>query len=499
MNVSVHRAGAGAGALVTGLCSSVLPQRRSRRWLMRTVAVVGSALACPSAAQAHGIAGGPSLPIPIWLFSWAATVVLVVSFVCLAVLWPTPRLGAGGRRRLLSLPRGLDACAGVLGVTAFAVVVYAGLAGDQVSTSNIAPTFVFVAFWVGIPLCSVVFGDVFRVLNPWRAIARAVSALARLLAPGTAELEPMAYPRWLGCWPAVGGLLGFGWLELVYVNRDHPRTLAVLALAYAAVQLVGMTLYGIEVWTCRADAFSVYFSLLARLAPLVVHRRTLYIRMPLSGLQGMELVPGAVALVCVLLGTTTFDGLSSGWLWTELAPLLQDDFGRLGLSLDHALEAAFTLGLLASAALVAGLYLLGARGMRSVAPAEHRTSELAGCFAHTLVPVAIGYVVAHYFSLLIFGGQSLVYLISDPLGNGADVLGTSRLTVNYALVSATTIWCVQVAALIAGHVGGLVLAHERALQVFPRKGEAVRSQYWALSMMIAFTTLGLWLLSSANP
>ena len=469
-----------------------------RAWRMASVAAALSALVCPAVAQAHGIAGGTSLPLPGWLFAWAASVVLVVSFVALAVLWPTPRLADARPHPLLRLPRWLDVLAAAVGVIVFVAVVYSGLAGAQLPTANIAPTFVFVAFWVGVPLLSVVFGDVFRALNPCRAVARAAVAVARSLRPQTIHGEALGYPQWLGCWPATVGLLAFGWLELVYVDRDQPRTLALLALAYAAVQLIGMTLYGIETWTRRGDAFSVYFSLIARLAPLTVRDGVLQARPPLSGLPSLQLVPGTVALLCVLLGITTFDGLSAGVLWTDAAADLQDAFGHVGLHGEPALEAALTVGLLASVALVAALYWLGVRGMRSIAPDEYRTGDLAARFAHTLAPVALGYVIAHYFSLLLFGGQSLSYLASDPLGDGANLLGTAHWTVNYALLSASAIWCVQVAVLVAGHIGGLVLAHERALVVFTSPRQAVRSQYWALFVMVAFTSLGLWLLSEVN-
>ncbi|MEA2150768.1 MAG: hypothetical protein QOD69_2598 [Solirubrobacteraceae bacterium] len=455
-----------------------------------------AALVWPSAAQAHGIAGGTSLPMPVWLFAWAATVVLVLSFVALAVLWPTPRLANARSRPLVRIPRGLEALAGVAGVAAFCAVVYAGLAGTQDPTANIAPTFVFVAFWVGVPVLSVLFGDVFRALSPWRAVARAVAAVAGRVAPRAAATAAMPYPARLGRWPAAAGLLCFGWLELVFVHRDQPRLLAVAALVYAAAQLLGMTLYGIDAWTRRADAFGVYFSLLARLAPLTVKDGILHARVPLSGLPSLSLVPGTVAVLCVLLGTTTFDGLSTSALFLDLAARLQDAAGRLGLGPEPALEAALTVGLAASVALVAAMYRVCVAGMRSIAPGEHTARELAGRFAHTLAPVALGYVLAHYLALLILGGQSLSTMVSDPLGDGADLLGTARWSVNYTLLSATAIWSVQVAVLVAGHVGALVLAHERALALFADRRDAVRSQYWALCMMVGFTSLGLWLLSS---
>ena len=401
-------------------------QRVRRRGAPAGAAVL-AALAFPATASAHGIASGPSLPIPGWLFAWAAALVLVASFVALAVLWPTPRLAAARPRRVASLPRWLEVFAGALGVALFVLVVYAGLAGEQTATDNLAPTFVFVAFWVGVPLVSAVVGDVFRAVSPWRAVARAVAALVARIAPGAADAPPLRYPPRLGYWPAVSGLLAFGWLELVYVNRDQPRTLAVLALGYATVQLVGMALYGIETWTRRADAFGVYFALFARMSPLYVDDRVLYARPPLSGLGPADPVPGTVAVVCVLLGITTFDGLSSGALWTDVAPSLQRALHDAGLGLEPALEVVLTAGLLASVAFVACFYRLCVDGMRSVAPAEHRTAELATGFSHTLVPVALGYVLAHYLTLLLSGSQALGYEISDPLARRGEPPGHRRL------------------------------------------------------------------------
>jgi hypothetical protein len=149
-------------------------------------------------------------------------------------------------------------------------------------------------------------------------------------------------------------------------------------------------------------------------------------------------------------------------------------------------------------ALVGGLYRLGVAGMRSVGGPEHDTRDLARRFAHALIPIAFAYLLAHYFSLLAFQGQALGYLISDPLGEGADLFGTASATIDYGLVSANAIWYVQVAALVIGHVGGLILAHDRALETWSEPRTATRSQYWMLLVMIAFTCLGLWILSAAS-
>ena len=270
-----------------------------------------------------------------------------------------------------------------------------------------------------------------------------------------------------------------------------------LALAYSAVQFVGMALYGIEPWSRYGDAFGVYFGLLARISPLRWSREGLYVRTPLSALTTLDIVPGTVALVIMIIGTTSFDGFSNGPAWANLSPQLTDLFHNIGFNQEIALELAFTVGLVGVVLIVAGMYRLGLMGMQTITPLTP-TKELAGRFAHTLVPIGLAYVVAHYFSLLAYDGQRSFYLVSDPLGTGANYFGTHNATVDYSVLSATAIWYVQVAALVIGHVAGLVLAHDRALVSFGDSQTATRSQYWMLVVMITFTSLGLWLLSAAN-
>jgi hypothetical protein len=469
---------------------------RHGRWAggLASLALLTSAV-LPAPASAHGLVGKQDLPIPRWLFAWGATVVLVASFVGLAVLWATPRLQHVRERRISSVPRALEILAGAVGIAAFVGVLYAGYAGAQVATANLAPTVIYVLFWVGIPFASVLFGDVFRAVNPWLAIGKATGWVARRIG-GEAVPEPLAYPAWLGRWPAAIGVLGFAWVELVYANKDDPSQLATMALAYTAVMLIGMSLFGVQQWSDRADPFGVYFGMFARLAPLDWRDRAVYTRPPLAGAPPLTPVAGTVGLLCVMIGTTSFDGFSQGTLWNDAAPHLQTFFGDLGLNAEHALEAAGTLGLVVMVLFIGALYRLGVSGMHTVGR-HHPTPQLARSFAHTLIPIALAYVVAHYFSLLAYQGQELAPLASDPLGHGSNLVGTASITINYTWISATGIWYVQVAALLVGHVAALCLAHDRALATYPNPRDATRSQYWMLAIMVAFTSLGLWILSAA--
>jgi hypothetical protein len=458
------------------------------------------ALLYPASASAHGIVGKADLPIPPWLFSWAAAVVLVVSFVALASLWTRPRLQQEHRRALFALPRAVDVLANVVGVGLFAVVVYSGFAGAQVWSVNFSVTFIYVVFWVGMPVLSVLCGDVFRAFSPWRTCARVLRWGLDLWEPLRRRTAPRAYPEWLGVWPAVATVVGFAWLELVYPipNRDQPSLLAALSVGYFLVSVAGMTVFGVGGWGEQAEGFGVYFGLLARLSVFVRGADgVLYVRRPLSGLTSLPMRRGTVALVCAIIGTTTFDGFSNNLYWHDLEPWLQGRVASLGFGQMAALELAYSLGLLFCIGVIASVYRLGVVGVHSVS-GRYGLPTLMRDFAHTLAPIGFAYVLAHYFSLLIWQSQAMVYLASDPLGNGANLLGSDNYMIHYGLVSYAAIWYVQVAALLSGHVGGLTLAHDRALVLYRDPQEALRSQYWMLAVMVAFTSFGLWLLSAVG-
>jgi hypothetical protein len=467
-----------------------------RRALTAACMLGGASLVLPAAAEAHGLVGRADLPVPKWLFGWAVATVLVISFGGLAALRTEPRFQQPRVRRLVRLPRWLDPACGAVGVVLFAGLVVCGLAGTQVSRDNLLPTFVYVLFWIGLVPLSVILGDVFRPFNPWRATGRLTGwALGRL---AIAPPAPLPYPTRLGRWPAMLGLLVFGWFELVDPRGSEPPTLALGALAYAGAQLIGMSLYGVEAWTSRADAFAVYFRLLSSLSPLTVRDRLLLLRRPLTGIRDVDwTVPGTVAVVLTAIGITGYDGASEGAAWQSVASRVRDGLQDLGLSASSSFDLAGTLGLIAAVALVTAFYVTGIAGMRTVAPNRSR-ADLAQRFAGSLLPIAVCYSIAHYFSFAMYQSQAVAPLISNPLGNGADWFGTAQWGIDYGLITATEIWWVQVGALTLGHVLGLVLAHERALVEFRMPRTAVRSQYWMLAVMVGFTCFGLWLLSAAN-
>ena len=440
---------------------------------------------------AHGLVQRSSLPIPEWLFGWAAALVLCISFVALAALWPRPRLEHPGWRplpggRALG-SRAVEVAGGVIGVAILAFVVVAGYAGPETPLDNFAPTFVFIVFWVGLVFVSVLLGDVFRLFNPWRAIGRVLFR----------DRRPRPYPERLGRWPAAAGLLAFTWMELASGWGEQPATLATAVAGYSVLTLAAMAVYGVEPWSRCGETFSVYFNLFSRLSVFETRDRVVGVRPPLGGLPRLDPVAGTVALVVVMIGTVTFDGLSQGQIWKDLALQLNDGLGSLGLGLETTPKVVATIGLLIGVALVGGFYAVGIEGARSVG-GDLDGERLRRSFVHSLVPIATVYVAAHYLTFLLFEGQSILYLASDPLGEGWNLFGTASSAIDYGLLSQNATWYLQVGFVVLGHIAALVLAHDRALVLYPDTTLAVRSQYWMLAVMVGFTSLALWLLAQAG-
>jgi hypothetical protein len=451
------------------------------RRLLAVAAAAWIVLGTAGPAAAHGLGGRADLPVPLWLFVYGAAAVVVVSFVALGVLWKEPRLedGNGGRPLPEALQRPLTSRLGGwvvrgLSLVAFIVVTAAAAVGVENPGQNIAPMVVFVWFWVGLAFAHALLGNWWATLSPW-------DTLARILEIGGRPRRP--YPAGWGKWPAAILLLGFLWLELVYPDAANPRTLAVAIGVYTVITLFGMAVFGRQAWNRNGEAFAVYFGLLSRLAPVARDREGRVVLRPfLRGLTGLAPQPGLVGFVLVVIGSTTFDGFTGTALWDSWAG---------GLAPVPAALAG-TAGLVGTIGVVAAAYSVSMLGASAVAGIPWH--PLAVRFVHSLVPIAFAYVAAHYFSFLVLEGQGVIPLLSDPFGAGWNVVGTAGYDVNLGLISALAVWYVQVAAIVLGHVSGVVLAHDRSLAAFPAR-KAMRTQHALLGVMVLFTVGGLVILS----
>jgi hypothetical protein len=456
-------------------------------------------LALPATAAAHGIGGIRDLPVPGWLFLVGGATVLVVSFVALGALWTKPKLEAGagrplpdGLQRFLLSPH-LRVVVSGLSLALFVVIWTAAAFGSERASANLAPTFIYITFWVGMVVVTIVLGNVWSVLDPWRAAADGFAWCARGVG-WSREARP--YPEWLGLWPAVLLLFSFVALELVYVDQSEPRMLAIAITIYSVATWTGMAIFGREAWRENGDGFAVYFGFISRVALFGSRRygdgRTeLILRRPLSALARVEARPGAVAFLAVMLGSVAFDGLSRSSWWFERLYNIEIRFSDP----ESAERAVMLLNL---SALFLAIVIVAAIYTASVKIAEGVVGQRAafrGIFVGSLIPIAIVYALSHYFSLLLVSGQFAIPLLSDPYDLGWNLLGTAGFEPNLTLLKPNTTWYAQVTVLVVGHVLALIVAHDRAVALSPSPRIALRTQYAMLTLMVVYTVGGMWLLS----
>jgi hypothetical protein len=447
-------------------------------------------------APMHGLGGAKDLPIPAPLAIAGGTAALIVSFCVLILAWRTPRYGdapAAGR----PLPAGL---AGLLDSDGFAWalrvlgLVFAGyfgwalVAGPDLVTNPVFGVF-YVLLWVGIVPASLFFGRIFRALSPVRTINR----LFALATGGEPSRGLVAYPERLGYWPAAIGLFGFVWLELVSPHSAYIGPVRLWIAIYLAVMLIGSAVFG-DTWLARADPFEVYSDLLAKLSPWA--RRAdgaLVWRNPLANLATLTPRPGLVATVAVLFGSTAFDSYKDTVRWVKIV----SDIGGSGDVAGRGIEVINTIALVAFC-LVIGLSFTFATRTTGLDPDSATTRRaLPALLAHSVVPIIVGYMTAHYLSYFVEQGQTTLIQLSDPMLTGQNLLGTANWSVNYWLsFHPTALANIKVLAVVCGHIVGVIVAHDRALELLPRRHQII-GQLGLLVIMVAYTATGLYLLFGA--
>jgi hypothetical protein len=445
-------------------------------------------------APLHGLGGAKDLPVPAPLAIAGGTAALIVSFCVLVLAWRTPRYAgpdtAPGPVTGHPLPSGLarliDSAGWAWGLRVLGLLVagwfgWALAAGPDLVTNPVFGTF-YVLLWVGIVPASLLFGRIFRAISPVRTLnllfARATGGdPARGLRP---------YPAALGSWPAAVGLFAFVWLELVNPHSAYLGPVRIWLAAYFAVMLIGSAVFG-DTWLSRADPFEAYSDLLAKLSPW--GRRsdgTLVWRSPLANLATTKARPGLVAMVAVLFGSTAFDSYKDTLRWVRFV----DDLGV-------DVQLLNTLALLGFCAVIGVSFTVATR-TTSVDPKTgppHRA--LPSLLAHSVVPIIVGYMTAHYLSFFVEQGQTTLIQLSDPMVKGQNLLGTADWSVNYWLTyHPSTLADIKVLAVVIGHIVGVVAAHDRALEVLPKRHQVV-GQLGLLVVMVAYTATGLYLLFGA--
>lgn len=480
-------------------------------------------------ADAHGFGQRYDLPLPLslWIVGAACTIGLSFLIISIAVRANTS-VGAHRQRNLLRwricndvTSRAIGFAAQLVAVAALVLIVTAGIFGDQTPTRNLAPTAIWIAWWVGFSYLSAFVGNVWPVVNPWSAI---FDWCERILFKDRARrTSHVHWPESVGVWPGIVLFMVFAWLELVWEGRSIPRELAWLAIAFSVLTWTGMYIFGRSTWLAHADPFALAFGVLSKFAPTSIRhgirgtgegnvssargevldrershgtagsQRILILRPPGAGLIDNESVsPSLCVFVLVMLSTVTFDGIMATPVWQRIENALYAALGILG---DWRLAIIDTLGLLVFCVICIVVYRLVSTWIAHATGNRMTPDAASRAFVLTLVPISIAYLVAHYLSYFLIQGQLLIRLASDPFGFGWNLFGTARFRPDIGIVGARFVWYSSLVAIVLGHVAAVSLAHIVALRRFDDPRLAIRSQIPMLVLMIAYTMMSLWIIA----
>ncbi|HXI81106.1 MAG TPA: hypothetical protein VNM34_09855 [Verrucomicrobiae bacterium] len=445
-----------------------------RAALVVAPAVVTIALAAPSAVLAHTLSNvyQSRLPLVVYLAGAAIAVGLSFAFILIADVRAEPPVVGEGRRPQAWLRLLLRA----IGLIGWLWIAAQGIAGGT-SAADVTTLFLWVYGWVGLALLSAFVGPVWHWLDPFTTIHDVGAAILRRL--GVASWASADFPPSLRRWPAVIGLIFFVWLELVG-NGGGPRSLFIVVVGYTAFTIAMMAQFGRDEWRRFGETFSVWFAVLGRLAPLALVGDPTEERVARRPFASGLLEPGWNRIDVILIGVGTasilFDGLSQTQPWFEV-------FGAPEVPIK-------TLQLFAWLALLVGAALL--------------VSRLVGvpATAAGLLPIAVGYLIAHYFTYVLIDGQRIIVAIADPFQQGWDLgnFGWAFYEPSSSWLPPGFVWTVQLAAVVGGHMlgawGGHVVAARESGAVRGASGHRQRQVPLAV-IMVALTTLTLWSLGQA--
>lgn len=453
-----------------------------------------AALAClPLTAFAHAFGERYDLPAPLSYFMVGGAAVVALSFVAAALFARSHaqhsnaaafRLATGPLLPLLHLP------ARIGGLFLFVVTLFAGLYGSRSPEANLAPTLVWLIWWIGLSLTVACIGNVWPAFDPWRTLFDLVDALARRCGRRDGLALHLPYPEALGAWPAALLLLSFSWFEIIYLKASIPSHIATVGLCWSAFTLTGMVLFGRDTWQRNADVFAVYFATLGRFAPVAAESgsRTIALRPWGRDLTGTDALPaGMTAFVIAMLSTVLYDGLLGGQLWsitqralTARFPQWADDGGYFTGSI--GLVGTWLLFMIAYLVICAiTRHFAGGRSARAIARQ----------FVLTLVPIAVAYLIAHNFANLLVQGQLLIPLASNPLGWKWDLFGTASFEPDIGIIDARITWYVAISSIVIGHVISVWLAHRVALREYGTPRRAVIASIPLTLLMIVYTAISL--------
>ena len=508
------------------------------RVVVTALVVAGAFTLVGGPVYAHAFGQRYDLPIPLSYFMAGAAATVALSFVVIGLFLK----GGSAEYRypcfnLLSLPGATLSSrikifvAQALSVLLFLLVLGTSLFGSDNPLANLSPTFVWIIWWVGMGYIAALFGNLWMVINPWKALFELSEWLLKRI--GADMPAPRPYLAGWDAMPALIAFLGFVWLENVYPGSIVPQYLGIIIIAYSIYTLGGMVLYGKHVWLRYGDPFAMLYGIFARFSPTEVRvvgggcadcelgcgtegdpatgsgraetdcvdcyacyervessQRQFNIRPWAAGLVSVGRVSWqACAFVVLALAAVTFDGLQETTNWLSVQTVGLRLLGPGGVSVVD------TLGVVLIPLLFLGIYLLFCLGIRALSGERASLSEVARAYVFSLVPIALAYNMAHFLSLLLVQGQLIIPLASDPFGYGSDIFGTAGNRIDPTVISTKFAWIVSVGAIVVGHIVSVYIAHTIAIRRAPSHRLALRGQYPMLALMVFYTAVSLWIIA----
>ncbi|MCE2465191.1 MAG: hypothetical protein J4G01_03800 [Dehalococcoidia bacterium] len=508
---------------------------------------------------AHGFGERYDLPVPLGYYVVGAGLAVALSFVVLGFF---VRGGAGPSgyprynllkhrtsRAILTSPL-LIVPIKLASVCLLGLLIFAGFFGDSDPSDNLAPTFIWIIWWVGMGFFVALVGNLWALVNPWAAIYEGVEWLYRRFSTDGSLSLNERYPEGWRMWPAAVTFFCFAWVENVYSENDLPARISLMVVAYSLLTLGGMVYFGKHTWLRNCEGFSVVFGFLSRFSPLEVRaappevcadcddtcldqdgrcidcyqcfeasateawveeeeagdggsstarqdgpQRELNIRPYAVSLARPERVDSSMlAVVILLLATVTFDGFSATSAWGHVQSFAADVSPGLNNPILNSATIANSIGLLLFPFVFYAVYVGFAHLMARMVRNTLSPSALARVFVYSLIPIALAYNIAHFLPLLLVAGQRIIPLASDPFGWGWDLFGTVMYNINIGVLGARTVWFLSVAVIVVGHIVAVYLAHRIAMRTFGDRRLAIASQYPMLLLMVLYTMVSLWII-----
>jgi hypothetical protein len=488
-------------------------------------------------AYAHGIGQRYAPPIPLIFFVVGGAATVFGSFLVIGLVVSRetlvrgyPRLNLlryGGLRWIVSLP--FLWSIKLSSIFLFLLVLATGLYGVSRPIDNLAPTFIWTIWWVGLGFFAALFGNLWALVNPWKIIYSWFESIYHQFQPDRELTLGYDYPRKWGVWPAVLLFLSFSWAEAALAESADPQTLARMVITYSIISLGGMFIFGKHQWLRHGEVFSVVFGILSRFSITEVRvtdpevcrecgdqclveggecidcyecfeyaeAREFNLRPPAIGLNHSSVItPSMVAMVMLLLATVTFDGFSATPEWVEAQSFFINLFPYLTFTYLNGVIIANTVDLLAFPLGFALVY----RGFswliyRVAGQRTPLVGVVMATFVFSLIPIALAYNYAQFLTFLLIQGQLIIPLASDPFGFGWNLFGTEDYLINIGLFGAQFLWVFSVAVIVLGHVIAVLLAHLKALNLYKDHTVALKSQLPMLVLMVIYTVVSLWIVS----